>query len=125
MNNLLLQGRIALLTLLALCLACNGCTTLRPVDISSVVTRQSLPAVKPGEGVEITLKSGERKEFRVVAVTAEGLQGKNAYVAYTDIALLEVRKVSAARVAAIIVGVAAVLAAIAIASLRDALNDYD
>jgi hypothetical protein len=119
-KNLLLLGRIPLVALLSLCLTCTGCSTLRPVDIPASITQESLPAVKAGDYVEIVLRSGGEKKFRVTAVTVEGVQGKNDYVAYADITLLEVRKVSALRTGGVVLGAIAAVAVIGFAILMSA-----
>lgn len=113
--------RVALVFVLGLCLACSGCTTLQRVQLPAGVTRDSLPAIKPGDRVEVVLKSGEQKQFRVAAITESGLQGRTDSVAFADIAVLEVRRVHAWRTTGAVLGAVAGVVVVGFAILVSAL----
>lgn len=112
--------RIALVVLLGLSLLCSGCTTLQRVHLPERVTSQSLTAVKPGDRVEITLKSGEQKRFRIAEITETGLQGRRDSVAFADIAALDVRRVHAWRTTGAVLGTVVAVAVVGFAILLSA-----
>ena len=53
-----------------------------------------MPSVHVGDSVVVTTKAGEEKQFKVTAVEADALVGKDVRVAYTDMASLSVRETS-------------------------------
>ena len=68
-----------------------GCSTLEyvPIDRSNPQELQSRLTV--GETVIVRLHNGDRRQFRIVALEADAIVGRDARVAYRDIDLLEVK----------------------------------
>jgi hypothetical protein len=90
----------------------TSCTSLQGVTLPSAERPSQLPAVKPGETVVLTTRSGQTQSFEVTAVEADALVGKNIRVPYADIATLNVRRFNSARtgIVAIVVGAIALIA---------------
>jgi hypothetical protein len=79
----------AIALIITLVFALTACTSLQGV---SMPTDGKTPAVKVGERVEVTKKSGETIEFRVTAVEPDALVGKDVRVPYSDISILQVER---------------------------------
>jgi hypothetical protein len=98
----------------------TSCTTLDHVSIPGTETSAALPAVKVGDSVVITTRTGEEKSFKVTAVEPDALAGKNTRVLYADMASLSVKRgdkgATTLAVALVVLGVLIVIGA-------DALGD--
>ena len=89
MKNKKIRASIAAgLAFLALC----GCTTLDHVRIDRTRPESLRSQLEVGQVVSIRLQSGAKHQFRIVALEADAIVGRNQRVAYRDIDLLEVRK---------------------------------
>jgi len=86
MNNKNL--RVALAAALLVMLA--GCTTLEYVPINRSRPEELRKQLAVGETVHVRLQSGDRRQFRISALDADGMIGRADRVAYKDIDLLEV-----------------------------------
>jgi hypothetical protein len=79
---------IALLGCLSLFL--QGCTAMQAVPIPQ--GGSGTAAIQVGDTVKATTRAGKVKRFKVTEVTNEGLRGTDDYVAYSEIANLEVAR---------------------------------
>lgn len=95
-------GLLAILMLIS-------CTSLRPVRSDEVHT-----TLKAGDTVQIVTKDGTQTTFEIVAVTTEAIVGRDHRIAFTDIAELQKREISAGKTAGL---VAAILAGAALLAL--------
>ncbi len=65
----------------------TACTSLQGVPVPHEPGKT--PAVKVGETVEVTNSKGEKLKFKVTAVEADALVGKDVRVPYAEIASLQ------------------------------------
>jgi hypothetical protein len=112
----------ALIAFLSACLVLAGCTTTRHVPFNQQT--DEAPALKPGDTVRVTLKSGQVRRLKVAVAGHETLTGQDLdaagntsiQIALADVQTLEVRKVSSGKTVglglAIIAGIVAVLYAL-------------
>jgi hypothetical protein len=98
----------------------TSCTTLDHVSIPGAETSAAVPAVKVGNSVVVTTKSGEEKTFKVTAVEPDALAGKHERVLYADMASLSVKRGDKA---ATTIAVALVILGVLIVVGADALGD--
>lgn len=102
----------------------TSCTSLNQVSIPGAETTAAVPAVQVGDSVVITTKTGEKKSFKVTAVEAAALAGKDARVLYTDMASLSVKHTHAGKtaiaIAAVVIGI---LIIVAMTSLGDGIEE--
>lgn len=105
------QTRTAVTTvLIALCLVSTGCTATHMLPVPSATTEPSrLPT--PGNKVVVTLQSGEIRRFRLEAVEADALKGKDISVPFTDIEKLQETQFSMKRTSNLVFGTLAAIAA--------------
>lgn len=105
--------------LVSLCLLASGCMTLQGVPLPD---KAGVPAaVKVGEQVEITTRSGETHRFKVTRVTEEAVEGAGVRVAYADMTSLQASRNDPAQTGVVLwiaLGVVALIAAVYI--LKDA-----
>lgn len=90
MNNNNLRS-IAAAGLVLLNLA--GCSALEHVPINRSKPEEVRSQLGVGETVNVRLQSGDRRQFRIVALEADAIVGRDERIAYRDIDLLEVKKV--------------------------------
>lgn len=88
-NNNLRFVVAAGLVLLSFC----GCSTLEYVPINRSKPEELRSQLAVGETVNVRLQSGDRYQFRILALEADAIVGRDERIAYKDIDLLEVKKV--------------------------------
>jgi hypothetical protein len=105
--------RYALVLLLSGCFLLTSCATTRVTSFPDEQTPNVQPDLTIGNTVRATLHTGEVREFKVTAMEADALVGKNIRIPYKDLRFLEVKKLSTWRSIGlgigIVVGVAAAL----------------
>jgi hypothetical protein len=87
---------------LAIALFISGCVTLRPVNIAESSGRS---AIAKGDTLVINTHSGETHTFKVVDITADGLHGEQISIPYSDMRLVQIRRIDAKKTFWITVGV--------------------
>lgn len=113
----------AAVVLISICLAAAGCTTTRTLPRPAAAIEAQSAGLKPGDKVIVTLASGEVRKFRLTAIEADALVGKDVRIAFADIEKLQSRKVSGRKVAAFVGATVVVIAgALAIAVHEMAKN---
>lgn len=118
--------------LLSFCLVATSCSTTRLVPLSERPA-ESRPAVRVGERLHITLKSGEELDLKVTEVATGTLTGKRLSQpkgASLQIAMAEVQGMSArhfhgGRTAGLVLGVTVGLVVLAYAAALAALTSCD
>jgi hypothetical protein len=103
------RGTTAAILLICLCLSGAGCTTIRTLPLPRA-PQAKLEGIKPGSKVIVTLRSGERRKFRVTAVDTDALSGRDARIVFADIEKLQQVAFSPPKTAAVVGGTLAVLA---------------
>jgi|KBSSwiStaDraftv2_1062776.scaffolds.fasta_scaffold274636_2 hypothetical protein len=88
-NNNLRFVVAAGLVLLSLC----GCSTLEYVPINRSKPEELRTRLAVGESVNVRLQSGDQYQFRILALEADAIVGRDKRIAYKDIDLLEVKTV--------------------------------
>lgn len=97
-----LPGRKFQIWILACVLLASGCTSLHPVNIAQEPERA---AVAKGDTVVITTKDGQIHTFRVVDITTGGLHGEELSVPYSDMQLLQIRRVHMQKTILLTIGI--------------------
>lgn len=105
-----------LMMLLGVCLACSGCTTIRPVtlDPPPVPARGTL---EPGQRVIAVLHDGRKVGGTLIAADEHGLTvrpsafGTPHQVEFADMASLQIREIATGRTVAAVIGSTLVVAA--------------
>jgi hypothetical protein len=92
----------ALVALISICVAATGCTTTRTLPRPAMAAEAQSAGLRPGDKLIVTLRTGEVRKFRLIAVEADALTGKDVRISFADIEKLQTRKVSGRKVAAII-----------------------
>ncbi len=87
---------------LVACILVSACTTLQPVNITEEAGRGT---ITKGDTVVVTTDSGQIHTLKVVDITADGLHGKDLSIPYTDIRLLQIRRVDMQKTIWLTVGV--------------------
>jgi hypothetical protein len=106
----------AFVVLICICLSATGCTTTRTLPRPAAGVELQSAGLKAGDKVIVTLTSGQVRSFRLTAIEADALAGKDVRIAFADIEKLQSRKVSGRKVAAIVGATVVVIAgALAIA----------
>ena len=103
------RGQVAALTLVVL-LVIQGCTTVRPVEMTPEVLQQKIESTKlieVGDSVEIVTADGQKYEFDVTKVDKEQVIGKDVAIPIKDIVALHTREFSGGKTA-LLVGTTAV-----------------
>jgi hypothetical protein len=111
------MNRSALITILCSCLVLHGCSSMRALPVAAV--QEDSAALSVGDSIRVTLRSGEVRRLKLVAVERDVLTGvdldsprsaTSLQIAIADVHALEVRKTSLLRSAGLGVGVLAVIA---------------
>lgn len=92
------SGLLAALCALVIC----GCTSLRPVNVTQEPERGAL---KKGDTVVVTTQTGEIHTFTLVDITEGGIHGRELSVPFSEIRLLQIRRVDARRTVLLTLGV--------------------
>ncbi|HEX5057291.1 MAG TPA: hypothetical protein VFX02_12445 [Gammaproteobacteria bacterium] len=100
MNTALYRNLLLLLSA-GLCLI-GGCATLEPVNIADESGRTTLAK---GDTVVVTTVNGETHSFKIVDITADGIHGKELSIPYSDIRLLQIRRVDSLKTVLLTLGV--------------------
>ncbi len=95
----------ALVLLISSCFFVTSCATTRVTSFPNAQTPNVQPDLAVGNTVRATLNTGEVKEFKVTAMEADALVGKNIRIPYKDLRFLEVKKISVTRTAGLALGV--------------------
>jgi hypothetical protein len=85
--------------IITLAYAVTACTSLQGVAMPA---DGKTPAVKVGEHVNVTKKSGETLDFKVTAVEPDALAGKDVRVPYSEISILQVERNDPAQTGAVL-----------------------
>ena len=103
------RGQVAALTLVVL-LVIQGCSTVRPVEMTPEVLQQKIESTKlieVGDSVEIVTADGQKYKFDVTKVDKEQVIGKDVAIPIKDIVALHTREFSGGKTA-LLVGTTAV-----------------
>ena len=103
------RGQVAALTLVV-SLVIQGCTTVRPVEMTPEVLQQKIESTKlieVGDSVEIVTADGQKYKFDVTKVDKEQVIGKDVAIPIKDIVALHTREFSGGKTA-LLVGTTAV-----------------
>jgi hypothetical protein len=102
----------------------SGCSTLESVPVNRSKPEDLRSQLAVGETVSIRLYTGERHQFRIVALESDTMVGRDQRIAYRDIDLIDVESVDYARPAktALALGALAVVV-IGVAILEAELDD--
>lgn len=122
----------AVVALLSLCLAFTGCTTTRLVPLSERPA-EGRPAVRIGERLHITLKTGEELDLKVTQVATGTVTGKRLsaprgatlQIAMSEVQGMSARRFEAGKTVGLVLGVAAGLVVLAYAAALAALTSCD
>jgi hypothetical protein len=71
----------------------SACSTLEYVPINRSKPEELRSQLTVGETVNIRLQSGDQYQFRILALEADAIVGRDERIAYKDIDLLEVKTV--------------------------------
>ncbi|WDE04840.1 hypothetical protein SG34_026595 [Thalassomonas viridans] len=80
----------------------TGCTTLKPVQLSSNELQQQLSSgqlIKAGDELKVTLIDGKQLELEVVEVTPDTIIGNEHQVKISEIASLKTSEISVGKTA--------------------------
>jgi hypothetical protein len=83
-------------------LVISGCANLQPVNIADEAGRT---AIAKGDTVVVTTTSDQVHTLKIVDITADGLHGKDLSIPYTDIRLLQIRRVDVQKTVWLTLGV--------------------
>jgi hypothetical protein len=95
----------ALVLLISSCFLVTSCATTRVTSFPNEQTPNVQPDVAVGNTVRATLNTGEVREFKVTAMEADALVGKNIRIPYKELRFLEVKKMSTWRSAGLALGI--------------------
>lgn len=119
--------RSGLVLALTLCLVSSGCTTLSAIPVSPGTGTPDTQQLRRGDVVEVTLKDGRVRKFRITAVTEHALEGAHDSVARADIAAVHVRTFSTGRTlglaGGVVAGAAVLLVALIVAAGGGAISE--
>lgn len=119
--------RYGLVLTLALCLVSSGCTTMRAIPMSPGTGAAGTQQLRRGDFVEVTLKDGQVRKFRITAVTEHAIEGAHDSVAHADIVAVHVRTFSTGRTlglaGGVVAGAAILLVALIVAAGGGAVSE--
>ena len=119
--------RYCLVLVLSLCLVSSGCTTMTAVPMTPGAGASVTQQLHRGDVVEVTLKDGQVRKFRITAVTEQAIEGANDRVAHADIVAVHVRTFSTGRTlglaGGVLAGAAVLLVALIVAAGGGAVSD--
>jgi len=102
----------------------TSCTTLQQVSIPGAETTAAVPAVQVGDSVVINTKTGPERKFKVTAIEADALVGKDVRVPYAEMASLSVKEPHSGKTTlAIVIVVLAILTIVGIAALDEGVDE--
>jgi hypothetical protein len=84
-----------------------GCTTMRSLPSSDAQSVAS--QIEVGDKVQVTRNDGSDVEFKVEAISNEGLAGDGVFVTYSDILQVRVREHSTAKTVGLVVAILVVV----------------
>ncbi len=113
----------ALVLLISSCFLVTSCATTRVTSFPNEQTPNAQPDVAVGNTVRATLNTGEVREFKVTAMEADALVGKNIRIPYKDLRFLEVKKMSTWRSVGLAVGIVTGVAIAVLARLVSQIDD--
>lgn len=89
-----------LIAMIVVLLVAGGCTTMKPVEMSSDQLQRKISAgemVKVGDFVKITTSDGKNHTFKVSAVTSDHVSGKGIEIPVESITAIQPGKFSAGK----------------------------
>lgn len=98
--NTIRTGNFRFLTAMVCALFIGGCTTLQPVNVA-----QERATIKKGDTVVVTTETGQVHTFRIVDITTGGIHGRELSIPFSDIRLLQIRRVDTRKTALLTLGV--------------------
>ena len=105
----------------------SGCSTLKPVEMSPEKLHERISMgemIQVSDSVRIVTTDGDNHKFKVTAVTADHITGKDIEILITDIVAVETREFSGGKTAALAAGSAVLLYAIVAAVASAAVLAY-
>jgi len=117
---------IACLTIIAFVI--TGCTTLRPVQLSTEALQRNIAAgylVKPGDRVQITTMDGKQHKFKVSSIADGTIKGKDVEIPIKDISQVEKRTFSIGKTSGLAGGIFGVLFTAALIALISLMTSWD
>jgi hypothetical protein len=96
-----------LISIIAATLIASGCTTMKPVEMSADQLQEKISAgaiVNVGDSVQIATKDGKTYKFKVSAVTAEQISGKDIDIPVKEIVAVRTREFSGGKTTALAAG---------------------
>jgi hypothetical protein len=113
-----------LISMIIIILVASGCTTLKPVEMSPEQLHERISAgeiIEVGDSVKIVTADGAIHKFKVTAISADHIAGKDIKLPIVDIVAVETREFSGGKTTALTAGglalVYVIAAAVATASL--------
>ncbi len=111
-------------SMMMIILLASGCTTLKPVEMSPEQLHEQISTgdvIKVGDSVKVVTADGAISKFKITAITAEHISGKDTELRIEDIVAVETREFSGGKTTALAVGgvvvLYGILGAVAAASL--------
>jgi len=96
-----------LISILLVLLVASACTSMKAVEMSPEQLQQKVSAgeiIKVGDSVQITTSDGRTDKFKVTAITADLVSGKNIQIPVTDILAVQTREFSGGKTTALTAG---------------------
>jgi len=98
----------------------QGCSSLQGVQVPRTANERA--AVKVGETVEVTTRTGTPQRFKVTEVTDDALVGKDVRVAYADMTSLQAMRADNAQTGVVLYIVGGVVLVALVVVLIDSLG---
>jgi len=96
-----------LISIIAAILIASGCTTMKPVEMSADQLQEKISAgeiVNVGDSVQVATTDGKTHKFKVSAVTAEQISGKDIDIPVKEIVAIQTREFSGGKTTALAAG---------------------
>jgi hypothetical protein len=96
-----------LISILFVLLMASACTSMKAVEMSPEQLQQKVSAgevIKVGDSVLIATADGQNHKFKVTALTADRVSGKDIQIPVIDILAVKTRKFSGGKTAALTAG---------------------
>ena len=96
-----------LISILFVLLVASACTSMKAVEMSPEQLQQKVSAgeiISVGDSVQIATSDGQTHKFRVTAITADLVSGKDIEIPVTDILAVQTREFSGGKTTALAAG---------------------
>jgi len=122
--------KTAVIALLGICLVLTGCTTTHYIPFNNLQANEA-PALRPGDKVRVTLKSGQIRRLKIAAADAQTItgldldkahSGTSVQIALADVQTLQVQEFEGVRTFWLVAAVVAIVAAGMYASAASGLG---